>query len=119
MFEEIDEFRSLRKKYNYKMFQTGIGTFREFEDLEANALKSGALDQKYKELIMLATSIISLCYGCVEYHVTAALEHGATREQVAETAALAIVAGGGPAQWPARYAFKVMDELEMKKQPEK
>ncbi|MCE1252621.1 MAG: carboxymuconolactone decarboxylase family protein [Anaerolineae bacterium] len=115
MFLDIKEYRDLRKKYNFEMFKSGVSTFREFEELEAKTLQAGALPRKYKELISLATSIVSLCYGCVEYHVTQALENGATREEVAETAALAIVMGGGPAQWPARYAFKVMDELEAQK----
>jgi AhpD family alkylhydroperoxidase len=76
------------------MFASNVSTFHEFEILEANALKNGALDQKYKELICLATSIVSLCYGCIEYHTTQALEHGATRQEIAETAALAVVMGG-------------------------
>jgi len=116
MFEDITEIRDLRKKYNYKMFKTGIETFRAFEDLEANALESGALDRKYKELISLAVSIVSLCYGCIEFHTTSAVSHGATRQEIAETVALAIVMGGGPAQWPGRYVFKVLDELEKEKQ---
>jgi AhpD family alkylhydroperoxidase len=114
MFEDIKEVRDLRKKYNYKMFTSGVDTFREYEEIEAKALKSGELDQKYKELIGLAISIVSMCYGCVEYHTTQAVEHGATRAEIAETVAVAVVMGGGTAQWPARYTFKVLDELEAK-----
>lgn len=112
MFEDIGEIRDLRKKYNYQMFKTGLETFRGFEDLEARALEDGALPRKVKELISLATSIVSLCYGCIEFHTTSAVAHGATRQEIAETVALAIVMGGGPAQWPGRYVFKVMDQLE-------
>ncbi len=112
MFEDIQEVRDLRKRYNYKLFNSGVSTFQEFENLEATALKSGALDQKYKELIALGMSIISLCYGCIEHHTSAAIKCGATRAEIAETAALAVCLGGGPAQWPARYVFKVLDELE-------
>lgn len=36
------------------MSQSGIKTFREIGPLEENALKDGALTQKYKELIALA-----------------------------------------------------------------
>jgi AhpD family alkylhydroperoxidase len=116
MFEDIQEFRDLRKKYNYKMFTSGVSTFREFEELEAKTLQSGALERKYKELIGIATSVVSLCYGCIEYHTTQALACGATRQEIAETVAVALMMGGGPAQWPGRYVFKVLDELE---QPEK
>ena len=63
MFENIDEIRKTRKKYNHKMFQSGISTFREMEQLEASAFQPGSLDQKYKELIALGISIGQACYG--------------------------------------------------------
>jgi alkylhydroperoxidase/carboxymuconolactone decarboxylase family protein YurZ len=63
MFEEIQELRKLRKKYNQEMFRSGINTFRELEELEANAFRDGALSRKYKELIGLAVGINNACYG--------------------------------------------------------
>lgn len=116
MFENIQDYRKTRKIYNHKMFTSGVETFKAFEMLEAQALESGALERKHKELICLAASIVSLCYGCVEYHTTQAVANGATRQEIAETAALAIVIGGGTAQWPARYVFKVLDDLEAEKE---
>jgi AhpD family alkylhydroperoxidase len=112
MFESVEEFRDLRKRYNGKMFASGVPIFREFEEMEGRVLQSGALDRKYKELIGIATSIVSSCYGCIEYHTAAAQAAGATRQEIMETVAVALMMGGGPAQWPARYAFKVLDELK-------
>ena len=63
MFDEISQIRKTRKKYNLQMFRSGIGTFREIEDLEANTFRDGALAQKYKELIALGISISQGCYG--------------------------------------------------------
>ena len=63
MFEEIDQIRKTRKKYNAQMFRSGVSTFRELEDLEANAFRDGALPQKLKELVGLALGISSGCYG--------------------------------------------------------
>jgi len=63
MFNEISEIRKTRKKYNQAMFRSGIAVFRKFEDLEADALKDGALTRKYKELIALGISITQKCYG--------------------------------------------------------
>jgi AhpD family alkylhydroperoxidase len=117
MFEEIGRIRDLRKRYNGKMFKSGIDTFRAFEELEAKALASGSIERKYKELAGLAISIVSGCYGCIEYHTTAALENGATPAQVAEMSALAVCMGGGMAEWAARYAFSVMEQLEKKEGP--
>ncbi|MFZ0451264.1 MAG: carboxymuconolactone decarboxylase family protein [Desulfatiglandaceae bacterium] len=63
MFPKIDEINKTRKKYNRQMKQSGITTFREIGELEANALRDGALNQKYKELIALGISISNSCYG--------------------------------------------------------
>ncbi len=63
MFQDVQEIRQLRKKYNAKMFSSGIGAFRELSDLEANALRDGALARKHKELIALGISISHGCYG--------------------------------------------------------
>ena len=63
MFPDINEISKIRKKYNWQMYQSGIKTFREIGELEANALKDGALTQKYKELIALGISINNSCYG--------------------------------------------------------
>jgi AhpD family alkylhydroperoxidase len=112
MFESIEEVRSIRKKYNYKMFTSGVSTFREYEEMEGKALQPGALDQKTKELIALACSMVQNCYGCIEHHTTQALALGATRQEIAETVAVGLIIGGGPSQWPGRYVFKVLDDLE-------
>ena len=63
MFSDVNEIRQTRKKYNWQMYQSGIRTFREIEEVEANALQDGELARKYKELIALGISISSRCYG--------------------------------------------------------
>ena len=45
----------------------------------------------------LAIGIAVHCDGCVAYHTKMARQHGATREEVAETVVLAVYMGGGPA----------------------
>ncbi len=94
------------------MFQSGVATFRQLEEMEAGALRDGALPQKQKELIALGISIAQRCFPCCEYHVSAALAHGATREEVIEATAVAVALGGGIAHWPARFVFKVLEEAE-------
>ena len=63
MEETIEEIRKTRNKYDRIMSQSGISAFEELDRLEANALKSGELDQKQKELIALGISISQSCYG--------------------------------------------------------
>jgi len=63
MFPNSNEIRKTRKKYNWQMYQSGINTFREIGEVEANSLKDGVLAQKYKELIASGISINNGCYG--------------------------------------------------------
>jgi alkylhydroperoxidase/carboxymuconolactone decarboxylase family protein YurZ len=63
MFIDTEETRKLRQKYNLQMQQSGIKTFQDMDRIEMEALESGDLSQKYKELIALAISISKSCYG--------------------------------------------------------
>ena len=59
----------------------------------------------------LAIGIAVHCDGCVAYHTRAAHKLGATREQVAETVALALYMGGGPAAVYGADAIRAYDEF--------
>lgn len=63
MFEDVEQIRKLRKKYNAQMARSGVSTFHELGELEGNALHAGELGQKYKELIALGISIKEGCFG--------------------------------------------------------
>jgi hypothetical protein len=63
MFIDTDETRKLRQKYNLQMQKSGIKTFQDMDRIEMEALESGDLLQKYKELIALGISISKACYG--------------------------------------------------------
>ena len=71
-------------------------TMTAFQGLMKAASKDGALSGKVKELMALAISITVRCEGCIVFHVQNAIRHGASREEVAETIAVAIEMGGGP-----------------------
>ena len=60
------------------------------------ALKPGALDLKTKELISLGISLYTFCEYCIVHHTNGALNAGATREELIETAFVAASMGGGP-----------------------
>ena len=63
MFIDTDETRRLRQKHNLQMQKSGIKTFQDMDRIEMEALESGDLSQKYKELIALGISISKACYG--------------------------------------------------------
>lgn len=80
-----------------------------FAQLAKAATASAALDPKTKELIALAIGIAAHCDGCIGFHVKAARRHGATREEIAETIAMCVYMGGGPA---LMYGAKAMDAFD-------
>jgi AhpD family alkylhydroperoxidase len=100
----------------------GIGLIREgapeaakaFGSLALAATTSKALDAKTKELMALAISIAVHCEGCVAYHTRAAHKHGASRQEVAETVALAVYMGGGPAAVYGADALRAFDEFAVR-----
>jgi len=63
MFNDTEETRKLRQKYNLQMQKSGVKTFQDMSRIEMNALEGGVLSQKYKELIALGISISKACYG--------------------------------------------------------
>ena len=59
----------------------------------------------------LAIGIAVHCDGCVAYHTKMAHQHGATREEVAETVALALYIRGGPAAVYGGGALRAYDQF--------
>ena len=66
---------------------------------------------KTKELMALAIGIAIHCDGCVAFHTKMAHQQGATREEVAETVALALYMGGGPEAVYGGDALRAYDQF--------
>jgi AhpD family alkylhydroperoxidase len=94
-----DELRNLR----------GAGgapeVMKAFAAIAQAALVPKALDAKTKELIALAISIAVRCDDCIAFHTKAAVERGATRDEVLETLGMAIYMGAGPSAMYASHAL--------------
>jgi alkylhydroperoxidase/carboxymuconolactone decarboxylase family protein YurZ len=67
-----------------------------FGNLGMAATATRALDSKTKELMVLAIGIAVHCDGYVAHQIRAALQHGVTRDEVADTEAFALYMGGSP-----------------------
>lgn len=101
---------------------SGVGLLRQgspdamkaFTSLSMAATATKAIDTKTKELMALAIGIAVHCDGCVAYHTKMAHQHGATRDEVVETAALAIYMGGGPAAVYGADAVRAYDQFSGK-----
>ena len=79
---------------------------KAFSGLAQAALQPSALDAKTKELIALAIGVAVRCDDCIAFHVKAAVDHVATREEITETLGMAIYMGAGPS---AMYASHALD----------
>jgi AhpD family alkylhydroperoxidase len=78
---------------------------KAFAAIAQAALAEGALDPKSKELIALAISVAIRCDDCIAFHVKAAVDRGASREEVLETLGMAIYMGAGPSAMYASHAL--------------
>lgn len=102
---------------------TGVGLLRQgapepigaFGALSTAATASKSIDTKTKELMALAIGIAVHCDGCVAFHTKMAHQHGATRNELAETVALAVYMGGGPAAVYGADALRAYDQFSASK----
>ena len=84
---------------------------RAFSQLAQAATSAKALDAKTKELIGLGIAVAVRCDDCIAFHVKAALERGASKEEVAETLSMAIYMGAGPSVMYATHALEAFGQF--------
>jgi AhpD family alkylhydroperoxidase len=78
---------------------------KAFSSLAQAALTQGAVDPKTKELIALGIGVAVRCDDCIAFHVKAAVDHGASREEILETLGMAVYMGAGPSAMYASHAL--------------
>ena len=82
-----------------------------FSAMARAALEPKALEPKTKELIALAISVAIRCDACVAFHAQAAIQRGATRDEVMETVGMAVYMGAGPSVMYAAQAVEAFDQF--------
>jgi AhpD family alkylhydroperoxidase len=93
----------------------GLGeVMKAFTSVSQAALRADSLDTKTKELIAIAISVAIRCDDCIAFHVKAAIDRGATRDEVMETLGMAIYMGAGPSVMYASHVVDAMDQLMAK-----
>ena len=83
-----------------------------FMKLHHAGSSDGALLVKHKELIALGIGIHTKCVGCIFAHVKAAVEAGATHNEVVEAIDVAVYMSGGPGVIYGAKAFAALQEFE-------
>jgi AhpD family alkylhydroperoxidase len=87
------------------------GPMGGFARLHRKAVEDGALSGKVKELMALAIGIAIGCDGCIAYHTHDAIQAGANRQELIETAGVAVFMAGGPGSIYAAHALEAIDQF--------
>ncbi|WP_020008455.1 carboxymuconolactone decarboxylase family protein [Salinicoccus albus] len=106
-FKEINTVAQGNTK---RLQKTLPDTMKNFKELQDSAYAAGALDEKTKEIAALSYAIADKCEGCIGNHVNKLIKLGATREEIAEIAGVAIVMGGGPGSVYGGKAVQAYDD---------
>ncbi|MBV7390548.1 carboxymuconolactone decarboxylase family protein [Enterococcus sp. ALS3] len=89
-----------------KILMEAIGsTGQAFKGMAQAINEESAVDAKTKELITLGVAIGARCEGCIITHVGLPIKAGATFEELADVAKIAIGMSGGPG---AAYSGKAL-----------
>src|SRR3974390_3525982 len=84
---------------------------RGYRVLSDAGQKTNKLDAKTRELIALAVAVTRECDGCITVHTDAAIQHGATREEIVEALGVAIAVNAGAA---LVFSSRVLDAFQAK-----
>ena len=109
--EKIARIREQRRHTHRQLLDARSKVYEAFLALEAAAFADGALPARTKELMATAIAVALDCESCMEWHITQAARHGASRREVLEAVEVAIEMAGGPATVSARFALEVMDDV--------
>jgi AhpD family alkylhydroperoxidase len=84
-------------------------TMKGYAALDGAAAKGGHLEAKTRELISLAVAVTTRCDGCITVHTKAAIDSGASKEEIAEALSVAMAMNAGAA---LVYSTRVLDAFE-------
>lgn len=87
--------------------------FSIFGSLDDDVYADGAIPKKYKELTGLSISVLSRCDECILYHLQGCVSAGASKEEIVEAVKIGVIGGGSITYPSARYAFRMMKELQI------
>jgi AhpD family alkylhydroperoxidase len=94
------------------MFDRGLpGAMTAYSTFRKEVYKDGALDAKTKRLIALAAGLMAGCTRCTIGQTKDAVKAGATKAEIMEAAAVAIVMGGTAVSAESWRVVKALEEL--------
>jgi AhpD family alkylhydroperoxidase len=97
-----------------KLRQLKPDLFKALMDWDDMIFQDGALPAKTKELMAVTAAHVTDCPWCIEEHVKRAIKQGATDEEIAEAAFVAMSLRAGAAFAHSSIAMAVSDEQRAK-----
>lgn len=89
-----------------KLDEHASGPMKAFWVFDKEVFKAGSLDVLPKQLIAVAVALTTQCPYCIELHVKAARDSGATDSMLAEVATVAAAMRAGAAITHATHLFQ-------------
>ena len=89
-----------------KLDENAPETMKAFWAFDKEAFKDGAIDVLHKQLMAVAVALTTQCPYCIELHVRAARQAGASDAMLTETAMVAAAMRAGAAVTHASHLFK-------------
>jgi AhpD family alkylhydroperoxidase len=104
------EYYTETGKYRDRFDQV-LPTMAAYTTFRQAVYKDGALSQKMKRLIALACGLQAGCTRCIQGQAKDAAAAGATKEEILEAVAVAVVMGGTAVSAETWRVVKVLEEL--------
>ena len=111
----VKDFNDYRAKMNEKILANDNKFMKRFYNLDTNAYKDGALDQRTKEMLGLVSSMVLRCDDCIRYHLEKCYDLGLSKEEVFEIFSIANLVGGSIVIPHTRRAVEFWEALEAEK----
>lgn len=112
MSQLVDQFNEYRQKMNDKILNADNLVIKRLFNLDTNTYAAGALDEKTKEMIGLAASMVLRCDDCIKYHIQKCHQLGVTKAEIFEVFAISNIVGGTIVIPHLRKAVEFWDALE-------
>ncbi len=104
------EYYSETGKYR-DMYDQALPAMAAYSAFRKEVYQDGALSRKVKRLIALAAGLQAGCTRCIQGQTRDAVEAGATKAEILEAAAVAVVIGGTAVSAETWRVVKVLEEL--------
>jgi len=101
------------RKYLMDLIKNSDNFFNEFSRIDDEAFSGGSIPKKFKELTMVAISIVSKCKECIEYHIKECLNVKSSKKEIIEAIIMGMMASGSVSYPYVRYSFKILKEQKL------